>query len=81
LKNWPQLEDGARNAAQIGDNPGFQSSVINAWELRRGTDIRVMEGADRHWIEFSMIEIVTVLLGLFSATIFLVHAVDAYTAK
>jgi hypothetical protein len=43
--------------------------------------MRVMEGADRHWIEFSMIEIVTVLLGLFSATIFLVHAVDAYTAK
>jgi hypothetical protein len=43
--------------------------------------MRVMEGVDRHWIEFSMIEIVTVLLGLFSATIFLVHAVDAYTAK
>jgi hypothetical protein len=45
------------------------------------TDMWAMEGADQHWIELSMIEIVTALLGVFSVTIFLIHAVDAYTAK
>jgi hypothetical protein len=40
-----------------------------------------VEGVARRRIEFPMIEIVTALLGLFSVSIFLAHALDAYTAK
>jgi hypothetical protein len=81
LKNWPQLEDGARTRRKLATTQDFKVAWLTLGNYAGGTNIRVMEGADRHWIEFSMIEIVTVLLGLFSATIFLVHAVDAYTAK